>query len=306
MARNRRLRKKGPYRGFVGGTALFQKRAAQALPILVRQVEAMEPLSYEALAAEMDMPFPLNLKDVLGAIGYELVALGKKWREKIPPLQCLVVGKRTGIPSRGIAWFVPDREVFLKGTPQQKRQIVDAMLADVYAFRRWDDVLAAFGLKARRERPKEAPPLPPPMEGGFGGGESEDHRLLKTYVAAHPELLDLPEKSAKGQIEFGLPSADCIDVLFKNGEAWVGAEVKGVLSSEADIVRGMFQCVKYRALMEATQKYEREAVNARVVLVLGKPLPASLVWVKNVFGTEIVEDVRFSGKLKESAVSVDN
>jgi hypothetical protein len=297
------LAKKEKAKGFVGGSALYQQRAAQALPLLVRQAKVHQSVFYKALADEMGMPFALNLNKVLGAIGYELVNLGKQWQTKIPPIQCLVVNHHTGIPSRGIGWFVPDREAFLKATPQQKRQVIDAMLADVFAFDRWDEVLTAFGLQPAKTRPRNMPPLPPPMKGGFGHGESEDHRRLKEYVAAHPRIIGLPANLKRGQTEYGLPSADCIDVLFKNGPAWIGAEVKSALSSEDDIVRGMFQCVKYRALIEAAQKYQLEAVNARVVLVLGKKLPAKLLWAKNLFGTEIMEDVRIPDSFKIPATA---
>ena len=290
-------------RGFVGGTALYQKRAAQALPLLVRQAKVHQPVFYKALADEMGMPFALNLNYVLGTIGNELANLSSKWKMKIPPIQCLVVNQHTGIPSRGIGWFVPDRDVFLKGTPQQKRQIVNAMLADVFAFSRWDDVLAEFGLKPANTRPRSKPPLPPPMTSGFGGGESEDHRRLKEYVAEHPEIVGLPANLKRGETEFGLPSADCIDVLFRNKSAWIGAEVKSALSGEDDIVRGMFQCIKYRALIEASQKYQLEAVDARVVLVLGKHLPGNLLWAKNLFGTDIIEDVRVPASFKAKAAS---
>jgi hypothetical protein len=169
MAKNRPTKTKKD-KGFVGGTALYQQRAAQALPILVRQAKVHQPVFYKALADEMCIPFALNLNHVLGAIGDELILLGEKWREKIPPIQCLVINHQTGIPSRGFSSFVTDRQAFLKGTPQQKRQIVDALLADVFAFNRWDDVLAEFGLEAAKTRPRNMPPLPPPMAGGFGGG----------------------------------------------------------------------------------------------------------------------------------------
>jgi hypothetical protein len=185
--------------GVCRGKAPYQQRAAQALPILVRQARVHQPVFYKALADEMGMPFALNLNHVLGAIGDELIRLGERWRVKIPPIQCLAINQHTGIPSRGIGWFVPDREAFLKGTPQQKRQIVDAMLADVFAFGRWDEVLAAFGLEPARTRPRNMPPLPPPMKGGFGGGEREDYRRLKEYVAAHPEIVGLPAKLEAGR-----------------------------------------------------------------------------------------------------------
>jgi hypothetical protein len=45
--------KKEKGRGFVGGTALYQKRAAQALPILVRQAKVHQPVFYKALADDV-------------------------------------------------------------------------------------------------------------------------------------------------------------------------------------------------------------------------------------------------------------
>jgi hypothetical protein len=92
-------------------------------------------------------------------------------------------------------------------------------------------------------------------------------------------------------------------VLFRNGPAWIGAEVKSAISGEDDLVRGMFQCIKYRALIEASQKYQLEAVNARVILVLGKAFPAKLLWAKNLFGTEVVEDVRVPASFEADVAS---
>jgi hypothetical protein len=55
--------------------------------------------------------------------------------------------------------------------------------------------------------------------------------------------------------------------------------------------------------VEASQKYQLEAVNARVVLVLGKPIPAKLLWARNLFGTEVVEDVRVPASFQADLAS---
>jgi hypothetical protein len=47
------------------GYELYQRRARVAFPILVRQADAKEPITYEALAAELGMPNPRNLNFVL-------------------------------------------------------------------------------------------------------------------------------------------------------------------------------------------------------------------------------------------------
>lgn len=131
----------------------------------------------------------------------------------------------------------------------RRREIVKEELARVRAYPRWREVLAALQL----------PPPPPPVSpdllaraAGRGGGEGEEHRMLKEWVARHPELFDLG-RAARDVVELPLPSGDCMDVSFQTSGEWVGAEVKSRISSEADILRGLFQCVKYRAVMEAVQ-----------------------------------------------------
>lgn len=77
----------------IWGNKLYQQRARMALPILIRQAEGQEPISYSNLALELGMPNPRNLSDVLGCIGETIEYLNKKKKQKIPPIQCLVVNK---------------------------------------------------------------------------------------------------------------------------------------------------------------------------------------------------------------------
>lgn len=74
-------------------------------------------------------------------------------------------------------------------------------------------------------------------------------------------------------------------------KGWVAAEVKSAISSETDIVRGLFQCVKYRAVMEAVQVSEARPQNARALLVLEATFPQSLIPLRNILGVEVVEGV---------------
>jgi hypothetical protein len=88
-----------------------------------------------------------------------------------------------------------------------------------------------------------------------------------------------------------LPSGDCLDVSFRGNKVWVAAEVKSSISAEGDIVRGLFQCVKYRAVMEAVLLSESRPQNARALLVLESKLPPSLISLRNMLGVEVVEGV---------------
>lgn len=124
----------------ISGDKLYQERARAALPLLVRQAQAGVPVFYSDLAEELGMPNPRNLNYVLGSIGQSLERLSKAWNEKVPPIQCLVVNKGTGLPGEGIGWFLVKKEDFAALPLRQKREIVEAELQHVYSYPRWGDV----------------------------------------------------------------------------------------------------------------------------------------------------------------------
>ena len=83
-----------------------------------------------------------------------------------------------------------------------------------------------------------------------------------------------------------------LDVFFQHGQDSIAVEVKSALSSEADIVRGMFQCVKYWAVLEAQQAADGLAQSARAVLALEAKLPSKFQALKNVLGIELVDEIK--------------
>ena len=103
-------------------------------------------MRYGDLAAELGMPNARNLNFVLGAVGNSMIDLAEDWGRPVPRIQALVVNKDTGMPGEGFSPFAPDPKEFRAAPAQLRRRIVDAMLADVFSFSRWDDVLKAFGL----------------------------------------------------------------------------------------------------------------------------------------------------------------
>jgi len=111
-----------------GGNKTFQRAARSALPILVRQAKAQQPMYYSQLSAELKYP-ARGMGKVLGTVGRELVNLSKLWGKRgIPPIQCLLVNTQTKLPGRGIGWFVPNKVAFEKTGPTEKRRIMDSML----------------------------------------------------------------------------------------------------------------------------------------------------------------------------------
>jgi hypothetical protein len=271
----------------MSGDSLYQQRARAALPILVRQAIAGQKMTYSQLAEEMGMPNPRNLNYVLGSVGTSLSALSTDWKQTIPPLQCLVVNSVTGLPGEGFDEFLDAGEAG-DLTRKQRRALVNAALARVFAFPKWLDVAASLDVQI--DRASFATAIESARSGGHGP-ESEQHRSLKEFVAANPAAVGLSAWFGNGQIEAQLPSGDLVDVLFRRGTTWIAVEVKSIISGEADVVRGLFQCVKYSAVIEAWRGSESEAADVRAILALGAALPPSLVPLRNALGVDVVENV---------------
>lgn len=268
-------------RPFTDGNELYQQRARAALPLLVRQAKAQQTIYYAELAHELGMPNPRNLNFVLGSVGRTLQRLGRERGVEIPPIQCLVINQSDEMPGEGVGVFV-SKEDFRRMTKREQRMVVQAQLLKVFAYSGWDDVLAAFNM--------------PPAALDFsrlvhaararGGGESDAHRALKAFVAAHPEVIGLRPGSEPGQTEYALPSGDKLDVLFRRGDDWNAVEVKSVISDDGDLTRGLFQCVKYQAVLEAYLLATAQSGNVRTTLVTPREPSGELRALKNTLGVE--------------------
>ncbi len=272
----------------LSGDKLYQKRARSALPLLVRQAIASNPITYENLALELEMPNPRNLNYVLGSIGQTLRNLSEHWGIEIPPIQCLVVNKRDRLLGEGVGGFITDFSNYKKLSNKQRRQVVDAELQKIYAFDKWPKVLTTLNLKPTEN---DFTKLNKKASQFKGGGEGPEHKKLKKYVANNPAYIGIPSSSAPGEIEHLLPSGDSLDVFFVHGQEHVGIEVKSHISDVADIARGLYQCVKYQAVLEARQAANGHPQNVRTILVLGGDLPTGLLALKNVLGIEVYEKV---------------
>ncbi len=90
------------------------------------------------------------------------------------------------------------------------------------------------------------PPAPPAAGGWRLGGEGEAHRKLKLRVASDPTLIGLP-RDARATVEKTFVSGDRVDIAFD-----VGGRARAVVEVETYFAEpGVYQAIKYRALMEA-------------------------------------------------------
>lgn len=269
------------------GDKLYQQRARQALPLLIRFAYSQSTVTYAELARQLEMSNARNLNYVLGSIGVTLKGLENRWdKGEIPRIALLVFNKAEKMPGDGV-------DVLLAGggkslTKAQRKVIIKGICSKVFSYAHWPDVLSELGLVH-----------PPPIATDTiekarhaSSGESEEHRRLKEAIAANPMLVGLPKSLGQGEIEFPLPSGDVVDVLFRKGNAWVAVEVKSSISNEADIARGLFQCIKYDAVLNAWRSAECESADVRVVLATHEKFPEGLQDLKANLGIEVVDEIR--------------
>lgn len=133
-------------------------------------------------------------------------------------------------------------------------------------------MLKRFGQETLDGLPKVSPAF-------TGSGESLHHHALKELVMKNPGIVGA-SKYAEVHPEYILPSQDRLDILFKQKKRWTAVEVKSRVSDsvEGDYERGLYQIVKYRALIDAMRSDPDHHVpdEVTVLLVLENPLPEAL------------------------------
>jgi hypothetical protein len=270
------------------GDKLYQRRARRALPILVQQAGMGTRMTYSTLAKKMRMPNARNLNYVLGSVGKTLQDLGRRWRQRIPPIQCLVVNKQSDLPGEGFLGFLQRSR---GGLSQVKlRRLVENEMERAYAYPHWDEVLAALDLK-----PLESSGVARLMQqarfirgrGGAGSKESLAHRQLKERIAADPRLVGLPRSMGPGVVEYSLPSGDVVDVVFEASSVRVAVEVKSSISVDGDVARGLFQCVKYLAVLVAQDRSNRASRRNQVMLACDRGLTPDLSQLRRRLGVVV-------------------
>ncbi|WP_375429114.1 hypothetical protein [uncultured Sphingomonas sp.] len=265
--------------------------AVAMAPILVRQARSEHPLTYGAVARELGMShhWPVQQR----AAGWIAEALGeigkmKGWRRRPPPpLQSLIVNKATGLPGHGVNKFM-SRSFRQARTKRQRAAALLRVHGEIYAYSHWEEVLGLLGVEPPHGLDNISEEA---TNSGRGGGEGSEHRTLKDFVACHPEIVGLSASQATGLTEQPLPSGDVVDVLFE-GKAWrMAVEIKSHISSEGDMARGVYQCVKYRAVLNARSSVADKPYDVSVTLVLGGSAPAGVTRLAHAFSIPIIQNV---------------
>ncbi|TNE60723.1 MAG: hypothetical protein EP335_18295 [Alphaproteobacteria bacterium] len=106
-----------------------------------------------------------------------------------------------------------------------------------------------------------------------GTGESQEHKALKERVMLERDRVIGKKALYFVEPEVGLSSGDIVDVFFSLPDEVVCVEVKSSISSDDDIRRGIFQCIKYQAVAQAEELSEPAYAKPRTVralLIIGR------------------------------------
>ncbi len=256
-----------------------------AIPVLIRWAKnGITTNTYGDLIKELGMTRFSGIGHTLGYIEDVIAELRKETGENIPTLNALVRGKN-GLPSYGFEYV---NEHYGMMSLQDKRRYVDGVNSETIKYPSWDIVLQALCLKPSIVNSKTDEGAI--RKGHFiGSGEGTQHKALKEYILNHPEAIGLRNISKRDN-EFILLSGDRLDVYFEQKDgSRIAVEVKSIISSDDDILRGIYQCVKYKAVLEAENRTHGFFGKTQAVLIIEGILSVSNQQVKDLLGINVIE-----------------
>lgn len=275
-------------RNMLAGDAFTQRAARAVLPILVRQARGPASITYEDLTREIGELHHRPLGAPLGLIGRCLENLSEATNQEIPPIQALVINKKTRLPGEGIGWFV---RKFLSVNYDEmsrtnKKAFLNVVHDQVHEYRHWKRVLSQLGLQAPGDDFSDLVDKAKAAQGT--GGEGPEHRKLKEWISTHPEFLGI-NRNCNAEMERRLPSGDALDVSFRSARSWIAVEVKSSISGDADISRGIFQIIKYKAVMKAECDTENLNMKTDAVLIVEQKVPDDLRALARTVSVRVIE-----------------
>jgi len=261
--------------------------------VLADRARNRDPITYGELSRRLGGAVaPESLGKPLGALSKRCHDLG------LPAMSSLVVQRESRIPGDGY------REVAeLYGCSETEveawwgfweNQLQACYEAD------WSPLLRSLGIAANEpegtheririgEKPTQS--LEALIEEALtsscrgSGGESEAHRQLKTYVCGRPDALGL-HSVADMFMERRFVSGDIVDIMFVGADGYAVVEVE--IEGERETLEGLFQAVKYRALLEAELTLNRSTKSVEAFLV-AYDIPAVVAEAARTLGVKAIK-----------------
>jgi hypothetical protein len=238
----------------------------------------------------------------IGFIAGTLVARLQEADPHAPLINVLVVNQKTRMPSEGAGPYMADRfgisrlrrrearsrfPKLWKSSFERAIQEVQSWSADDWArlygkvFGEKLDVAVIAKLRRDRKRGAEKDGIPQGRKHG-SGGEGPEHRALRLWAMANPAELDRAFSEADSETEADLDSGDRVDVVYRLKDRIVLVEVKSRTSDIHDLRRGVYQCVKYRAVREAMDV--RTDADVQVILLTEHDVPMEITFLLKLHG----------------------
>ncbi len=302
------------------GNLTNKEYALACIPVLVEHVlrqtdGVMQTMTYGELARRLGRvdkhgrPAPKGLGSVLGMAMEHIDRVSGPGQA--PYLTVIVVeksGKDKGLPGFGVRgrWKGYDEL-----THTEKLDRLEAEYQRILKMGSWwNEVLAKLGLPHAADG-ASAESDEGGAAAGWAGGESPQHKALKTFVCASPHLFGVDDEESwdcRASEEYALRSGDEIDVFFKMPNRWIGVEVKSSVSdgNPKDYERGIYQAVKYRAVLEAQARVDHPHMppSITVFLALENELPEQLCAIAAALGVRLVEHLGYA-MAKDPALASD-
>lgn len=240
--------------------------------------------TYTDLMAAINAKSP-RLGHQLGLIDDIFRELSTKYHRSIPTLNALIANSSTGLPSNGFDYVdsnysflsKEDKETLARGKNEEAHSYDYCWVLDKLGLKFPTTLSSTFidntrnGIKVRK------------------GGESEAHNRLKKYIASRPETINI-KHHIEAETEYGLVSGDRLDIMIKTTKETWAIEVKSKISDEHDILRGIYQCVKYQAVLDAEKIIEQNGTEIKTLLVLEGKMPLHLKNVADYLNVRYVDN----------------
>ena len=262
----------------------------QAIPILIRWAkQGLTTKTYDDLIKELGYNSSYSgIGKQLGYIDDVFKRLGELTNETIPTLNALVKSKTTHLPSIGFNYVYA---TYKRMSNDEKHIFVAGLNNKAIKYEHWDWVLSSLNLTPSvidtRDNEEAI------RSGKFygTGGEGENHKKIKEFIYKHPDSIGITNIKAS-KMEHILLSGDRLDVFFALSDgSSIAVEVKPSKSPDEDILRGLFQCVKYNVMMDAEDMIHAKKNNNMAILVIGGSLSTENQKVRDTLGIKVIENV---------------
>lgn len=263
-------------------------------------------MTYGELGAKLegDAGFSTIFRTRLGFVVGSLMGKIQKVEPNAPLINVLAVNQKDRQPSKGAGPFMAHRfsekrlarDDAKTHFPNLWQQSFERAAGEVYkvSVSEWADLyrrvfnspLDIHAIESEREDRKRGTEKDGIQTGRHygSGGEGPYHKALRLWIRDNPGSVDHVFAEATTETEVDLDSGDRIDVVYKLIDRTIVVEVKSRISNDVDLRRGVYQCVKYRAVRQAMDV--RDGTKIEALLVTENELPGEIAALVKLHGIQ--------------------